>query len=264
MKYKFGFIGTGNMGGAIAKAIAEKIGGQSVILNNRTIEKAKKLADTIGADIGSVEDVMACSEYIVLGVKPQGLGELLSDIKKYVKEEHIFVTMAAGKTIDYISECLEKEVPVIRIMPNMPVKIGEGVTLASHNKRVSFEKYEEFAQVMEKSGVIDLMEENMIDKAMSVSGCGPAYVYMMIEALRDGAINLGIEKDKAQMYAIRTMYGSVKLLLETNEDVSKLRESICSPGGTTIEGVNVLKDKNFDKAISDCLEAAYKKCEKLK
>lgn len=259
---KLGFIGTGNMGSALAKAAIKVVGKENILLSNRTEAKAKALADELGCKYTSNEENAKNSTYIFLGVKPQMMGEMLDGIKAILaerKDRFVLVTMAAGLSIEKIQTMAGGNYPVIRIMPNTPVSIGKGMILCSASKKVSEKEINQFKDVMEFSGRLDFIEERLIDAGSAVSGCGPAYVYLFIEALADGAVECGLPRAKALEYACQTLIGSAAMVLESKKHPGELKDAVCSPGGTTIAGVHALERNGFRNAAMDCVKAAYDK-----
>ena len=260
MKYDYGFIGTGNMGGALSKALKNK----TIALSNRTPKKAQELAKTINATATTNEDVARNSQYLMLGVKPQVLPSLIDEIREFVNPDTILVTMAAGVKITTIKELFNNpNAKVIRIMPNTPVAIGEGVVLASKNANVSDDEFNKFIDDFSDAGMIVPVDESLIDAGSVVMGCGPAYIYMYIDALAKAGESLGLDYDLAAKLAKATTIGSAKLSSVSDESLESLRIKVCSPGGSTIEGVHVLEDQNLDKLVLDALTAAYKRTKEL-
>lgn len=263
--YKFGFIGTGNMASALARAVVKTTDAKNVILSNRTPQKAEDLAKELGGDFGDNKKVATESEYIFLGVKPQVLADLAKEIKPYLDsrtDRFVLVSMAAGRSTKDI-ENLFGEYPVIRIMPNVASGVSEGMTLACKNSLVTDEEYKEFFEAMSKSGKIDDIPEKLIDAGMAVSGCGPAFVYEVIEALADGAVACGVPRDKAYLYSAQTLLGSAKLMLETSQSPASLKDSVCSPGGTTIQGVRKLEEGGLRSTLMEAVIASYEKAKNI-
>lgn len=265
--YRYGFIGTGNMGAALARALDR---GMNVALANRNLAKAEALADELGFVATSNEDIAENSEYIMLGVKPQVLPEVCPGISVSLKknaEAHakkpIVVTMAAGVKMQTLCEMLGCEYPVIRIMPNTPVAIGEGVVLASRNEFVSDEDFEAFISDFAKAGSVHKLPENLIDAGTVVSGCGPAYIYMYMEALAKAGESLGLDRETAVMLAQETAKGSAALSIRSDKSLEDLRISVCSPGGSTIEGVKSFMASDLDGIVKTALDAAYKRNKEL-
>ena len=231
--YRYGFIGTGNMGAALARALNKEF---SVALANRTADKAKVLANELGFTATSNEDIAQNSAFVVLGVKPQMLPELCPTISDFLEKnalengkKPIIVTMAAGVKMATLCEMLGCDYPIIRIMPNTPVAIGEGVILASKNAFVTDKDFDEFIKDFSEAGSIHELPENLIDAGTVVSGCGPAYIYMYIEALAKAGESLGLDRETAVMLAKETAKGAASLSIESDKSLEDLRISVCSP-----------------------------------
>lgn len=258
---KIGFIGTGNMGGALARA-ASKNPENALLLANRHPEKAQKLIDEVGGTLADNVSVAAEAKYIFLGVKPQMMGDMLSSIKTALAEREnrfVLVSMAAGTTIEKIRALLGADYPVIRIMPNTPAAIGEGMILYACSENVSVEEEAEFVCAMSESGRFSKLAEHLIDAGSSVSGCGPAFVDLFIEALADGGVACGLPRKQAIEFAAQMVAGSAKLVLESGKHPGQLKDEVCSPGGTTIQGVRKLEEGGFRAAVMNAVIAAYEK-----
>ena len=261
MKYTAGFIGTGNMGGALAQCVAKAVNAEKIILSNRTEEKAKILSKSIGCDFGTNKDVAKNSEFIFIGVKPNLILELAEYIKSDLLERNdsfVIVSMAAGVSLNDLSNIFGA-LPIIRIMPNTPVSIGKGVTVCAASKNVSNEKIEKFKNIMSFSGKVDFIDEKFINASSALSGCGPAFVYMFIEALSDGAVECGLTRKMSIEYACQTLIGAASLVLESGKHPGELKDAVCSPGGTTIAGVHALEKNGFRNAAMVCVKAAFDK-----
>lgn len=263
--FEYGFIGTGNMASALCKALVKCVSPKLVLLSNRTAEKAKNLAEKLGCEAADNKSVATQCKYIFLGVKPQMLGALADEIKPYLEKRQdrfILVSMAAGRSTENITE-LFGIFPVIRIMPNVASAVGEGMTLCAKNSLVTDEEYREFFASMNKSGKLDDIPEKLIDAASAVSGCGPAFVFEVIEALADGAVACGVPRDKAYTLAAQTLLGSAKLMLRTGKNPAALKDSVCSPGGTTIEGVRKLEERGLRSALIEAVIASFEKSQNI-
>lgn len=258
---KYGFIGCGNMGGAIARALAKAT--HDMMLTDRS-GKAAVLADELACIYTDPVTIASSCERIFLAVKPQMMADALKPLRQYFREyKPVLITMAAGITIEKIQELAGCELPVIRIMPNTPVQVGKGMTLYCCNDLVDEDTLEDFLDDMAFTGHMDEISEHLIDAAGVVSGCGPAYIYMFAEALADGAVACGVPRAKALEYAAATLSGAGEMLLQTGEHPGKLKDNVCSPGGSTIAGVNVLEERAFRGAVMDCVKAAYKRNQEL-
>ena len=261
-KYTVGFIGCGNMGGALAKAVAGKLPAESIAVSGKTRTRADALAAELGVVSTTAEDVAENSTWIFLAVKPQIFPAVLpeiSEILKNRKDRFVVVSMAAGLKTESICDMLGFTVPLIRIMPNTPVSVGKGMTLYAANEKVTEEETRVFCETLEHSGIVDPLEEKLIDAGCSVSGCGPAFVFMFIEAMIDAGIKCGLPEDKARNYVIQTIIGSAELLKNSGSDPKQLREAVCSPGGSTIEGVKELESREFYDAVMSAIKASYDK-----
>ena len=259
---KFGFIGTGNMGGALAKAVRKTIPGHEMILADTVSAKSQSLAAELNCKAVDTKTVAAQAKFIFLGVKPQVMKEMLesiSDVLAQRTDRFVLVTMAAGIKIEKYRQMLGADYPIIRIMPNTPVSIGEGVVLYSVNQNVYMDEITDFCNCMRNVGLLDKLDEEMIDAACAVSGCGPAYVYMFAEALADGAVECGLPRTKALEYAVQTIVGAARLINETGKHPGVLKDEVCSPGGTTIAGVHTLESAGFRGAVMSALKAAFDK-----
>ncbi len=266
---KLACIGTGNMGGSLARAACQSpaCGPDEVILSNRTYEKAKRLAEELGCRAAESNlEAFREAEYILLGVKPQMMEGLLRELAPAVKESmekgerKVLVTMAAGLKISFYREVLGcEEIPVIRLMPNTPAAVGCGMTLVCTS--CPDEDTSELESLLSASGAFDRIPEEQMDAAGTLTGCTPAFAYMFMEALADGGVMAGIPRKKAQEYAARAVMGAAALLLESGKHPGLLKDEVCSPGGSTIVGVYELEKKGFRSAA---MEAVLGACEKNK
>ena len=266
MNKKIGFIGCGNMGGALAIASANSIGGNNVYVSDADLLKAKGFAKKNKVKVASVEEIALECDFVFLGVKPQvlrGLCENLSNIFRARKESFVIVSMAAGVKLCDLEAMCEGDFPIIRIMPNIPASVGAGMILYTGNKNVTDADFNEFTRILEKAGMLDKIEEAKIDAASAISGCGPAFVFMFIEALADGGVKCGLPRDKALLYAAETLFGSAKMVIDTNEHPGKLKDAVCSPAGSTIEGVNALENGSFRADVMNAVDKAYKRTVEL-
>lgn len=258
---KYGFIGCGNMGGAIAKALSKAT--DQIMISDRT-GKAKSLAQQLDCVYADPNTIAAECDRIFLAVKPQMMADAIMPLQSVLKERKpLLITMAAGLTMSRIEELADTFLPVIRIMPNTPVAVGYGVTQYCCNTLVDDNVLDNFLTDMRYTGKLDMLDEHLIDAASALSGCGPAYMYMFIEALADGAVACGIPRFKAMEYAAATMIGAGKMVLETGNHPGALKDAVCSPGGSTIAGVNALERNSFRGTVMDCVRAAYERNQQL-
>ena len=260
-----GFVGTGKMGGALASAVIKAVGGESVMLADYDIEKAKAIAGESGAVCTDSQTVCKECKFIFLGVKPQFLEQTANELKETLaarKDRFILVSMAAGVSTARLAKMFG-DYPIIRIMPNTPVAVGEGMIVYCHNSLVSNDEITEFTSALECAGEVSFLEEALIDAATSVSGCGPAFVYMFIKAFADGGVNCGLSPELSLKLAEQTVLGAAKLAIVSGEMPDKLKTDVCSKGGSTIEGVKVLEKEGLEDIVKAAVNASFEKNKKL-
>ena len=213
---KFGFIGTGNMAGALVRALAKQ--SDSIALANRTPTKAETLAAEVGGVVWRNEEVAAQCQYIFLGVKPNLLESVLAPLAPILQtrpQDFVLVSMASGVTIAEVQAMAGGPYPVIRIMPNTPAAVGAGMILYCCSGNVTAAQRAEFLTAMQDAGAFDCLEEQLMDAGSAVSGCGPAFVYLFLEAMADGGVACGLPRSKAQQYAAQTVLGAARLLQQS-------------------------------------------------
>ena len=241
---KVGFIGTGNMGGALAHAAAQSPAPAELLLSNRTPEKAQALAQQLGATVSDNETIAQTCDYIFLGVKPQMMADLLARLRPILsrrQEGFVLVSMAAGLTLQRLREMAGLSCPILRIMPNTACAVGAGLTLYVPSPEVTEEQLSAFLTLMSASGRLEPLEEHLIDAGSAVAGCGGAFVSLFLEALADGAVTCGLPRDKARRYAAQMVLGTAQLALQSDQHTAAMKDAVCSPGGTTIAGVRELR-----------------------
>lgn len=263
MSFEFGFIGCGNMGGALASACLKAVDGKKIAVCDFDETKVKKFAGD-GATPSSADEIAKDAKFIVLGVKPQVMESAVGAIKESLqsRKDAVIVTMGAGVSISAIRTFAGANLPVIRIMPNTPVLVGEGMILYCTDG-VSSADEQAFLDGFVCAGKFDKIPESEIDAGSALSGCGPAFVYAFAKALSEGAIACGVPKDKALSYATQTMRGAATML-DTYGQPDVLIKNVCSPGGTTIEGIKWLDSEGFDQVTAGAVKASYKRTLELK
>ena len=261
-----GFIGLGNMATAIIGGmLKEKICEPNDIIGYARTEESRQRA-SLTFDIKIAIDNMEVAEesdVLFLAIKPQMFDTVLPDIRDSVKENAIIVSIAAGKSIDYLEKAFKPGTKIVRCMPNTPALVGEGCTGVSLNDDVNADDVKTVMNILNCFGKAELVSESMMDAVVAVSGSSPAYVFMFIEAMADGAVKAGLPRDKAYAFAAQTVLGSAKMVLETGKHPAELKDMVCSPGGTTIEAVKVLEEKGFRGAIEDAMDACVKRNREL-
>ena len=254
------FIGTGSMGGALARAAAKSPLTERLLLANRTQEKAARLAEELGAEVCSNADAAREADVLFLAVKPQGLEAMVEGIRSELsaRERVLIVSMAAGWTVDQLTSLIGSH-PVVRIMPNIPVAVGGGVTMLCASGNVTAEEKALVKELLAASGMVSELSEPLMEAASGVTGCGPAFAAMFVDALADGAVACGLPRKEAIAYAAQMMKGTAELLLQSGEHPDALRDRVCSPGGSTIQGVRKLEEGAFRAAVMNAVIATWEK-----
>ena len=260
---KIGFIGTGNMGGALARAAV--LSGHDIYLSDKNEEKAAALAAEIGATAASSSEILTSCDMIFLGIKPQMLVSAAEEWRPILatrKTSACLVSFLAGVSLDRLSEVFGT-LPIIRMMPNTSVSVGEGTVVWCAGKPVTDADKILYTEVMAKAGLLDELDEKLIDAATAVMGCGPAYVYLFIEALADGGVKCGLPRDKALAYAEQMVLGAATLARNSGKHPGELKDAVCSPGGSTIAGVAALEEGGFRGVTLDAVEKAFRRTQEL-
>ena len=254
---KYGFIGCGNMGGAIARALSNST--KDITLADISGIN-KPLADELGVSHADNAFVAANCDRIFLAVKPHLMKGALAPLQEALaSHKPLLITMAAGLEIRQIEEFAGTRLPIIRIMPNTPTAIGKGVIQYCRNDLVDDAVLSDWLADMVPCGLLDNLDEHLIDAASAVSGSGPAYMYVFLEALADGAVACGVPRAKAYEYAAMTMIGSAEMYLATKQHPGALKDAVCSPMGSTICGLRALEEHSFRAAAMDCVIATYQR-----
>jgi len=266
MNKTIGFIGCGNMAQAMIGGIIKSnlVSNEKVIVSNPSGRGLNNAHEKYNILITNDNDEVArVSDIVILAVKPYKYFEVIDLIKTYLKKDVVIVTIAAGITLEHMSKTLGDSAKVIRTMPNTPALVGEGMSALCANKNITTEELQDVIKIFESFGKIEILEEKLIDVVPAVSGSSPAYVYMFIEALGDGAVLQGMPRDKAYTMAAQAVLGAAKMVLETGEHPGKLKDDVCSPGGTTIQAVYTLEKNNFRGSIISAMESCTEKAIKM-
>lgn len=262
---KLGFIGYGNMARAIVSGIVDsgKVNKQEIFISDAA-EAAKKKALDYGLTV--VEDnwqLAKQSDVLFLAVKPQFYAEVIAQIRDYIKPETVIVTIAPGWPLNKLEEAFGNDIKIVRTMPNTPAMVLEGMTAACPNKFVGENELDYVVSLLQAFGQCAVVKEQMIDAVIAASGSSPAYVYMFIEALADGAVLFGMPRDLSYQFAAQAVLGSAKMVLETGLHPGALKDMVCSPGGTTIEAVRVLEERGLRSSVIEAMCACVEKSRKL-
>jgi pyrroline-5-carboxylate reductase len=249
------------MGAALARAAAKSPLTEQLLLSNRSAEKPRRLAEELGGTVLDNRGVAQKAEVLFLAVKPQMLPDVIGEIRPELdarRDRVVLVSLAAGWNLEKLGAALGDR-PIVRIMPNIPVSVGAGVTLLCPNGQISAEELQTVEDLLAASGLVSELDEGHLDAAGGVTGCGPAFAAMFVEALADGAVACGLPRREALAFAAQMLKGSAQLLLETGEHPGSLKDRVCSPGGSTIQGVRLLEERAFRAAATDAVIATYEK-----
>lgn len=263
---KIGFIGLGNMAEAMIGGMLQKniVTPDQIIGSAKTDATGEKMAAKYGIGICRSNAEVACdAETLILAVKPQFLAEVIEEIKETVREDQLIISIAAGKSLSWLTKTFGKPLKLVRCMPNTPALVGEGCTGVCVCERVAKEDTDYCLMLMESYGKASLVEERLIDAVGAVSGSSPAYVFMFIEAMADGAVAAGMPRKQAYEFAAQAVLGSAKLILERDEHPGELKDMVCSPGGTTIQGLKVLEERGFRGAVMDAIAACVERSKQM-
>ena len=263
---KVAFIGLGNMGASLAKAVAKEVDAQDLLLVNRSPQKVQEFISQYGGTASDLEQVFQEAEVIFLGVKPYQICPLLEEYQGILNQRSnlLLVSMAAGLELEKMTDVIQNgQLGLIRIMPNTPVAIGQGVISLARSQAVTDQQIAQVKQLLAGAGALYEIEEKLMDPATAVAGCGPAFVYQMIEAMADAGVGLGLTREQALQMAAQTFKGAASMVLETGEHPAHLRDAVCSPGGSTIAGVNRLEQVGLRGDIIAGVEAAYKRTQEM-
>ena len=250
----------------MAKAVIRACGAGSVRVSSRTPDKARAFADAVGGTAADNLTLAKTCDYLFLGVKPQVLPGVLEELAPVLTARErpcVLVSMAAGITIERIHS-LTDGCPTVRIMPNTPVGIGSGLILYTPDETVTPEQEETLVRALCGGGRVDRISEDKMDVASAVSGCGPAFVCQFLEGLADGGVAGGLPRDNAYAYGAQMLLGTAALMLESGQHPGVMKDQVCSPGGSTIQGVRVLEERALRGAVMDAVIAAFEKNQALR
>lgn len=266
LKEKIGFIGGGKMGEALCKGLinAKLSNVDQIMVSDVSVERCKLLTQEIGVrTTGDNKEIVSFADIVVLAVKPQTMNEVISALKNDITPRHLVVSIAAGIPIRFLESRLSAGVRVIRVMPNTPCLIGASATAFALGMHANDADARTVSTILSAVGKVFRLEEKHLDAVTGLSGSGPAYVYMFIEALSDGGVKMGLPRDTATILAAQTVLGAARMVLETGQHPALLKDAVTSPGGTTIEGISKLEDGKFRASVINAVEAAAVKSKKL-
>lgn len=256
---KLGFIGCGVMANAIMGGVIEAgLYKPEDIIGADPFEGSRnKTHEALGVNVtGSNLEVLEQSDYVFFTIKPQYYAGMIEGIRDHVREDHVFISIGAGRTLSYLAQTFGKPVKVVRVMPNTPAQIGEGMSAACPNEYVSNEETDRALEILRSFGRAEIMPESLFDIVTGVSGSGPAYAFLFIEAMADAGVNGGMQRQQAYTFAAQTVCGAARMVLETGKHPGELKDMVSSPAGTTIAGIRKLEEEGFRTAVIECVTAA--------
>ncbi len=263
---KIGFLGAGNMAEALIAGILKGQLFPADSLLATDISKARLIAlkDRYAIQVGSKNfDAVSWADVIILSVKPQVINEVLTEIQTHLSAKHVVISIAAGVPIRNIHQKIGITIPVVRAMPNTPAVVQEGVTALAGSHGLSTDHLDIAKNIFESVGRVVCVDESLMDAVTGLSGSGPAYVYLAIEALIDGGVRVGLPRNEAQILAIQTVLGAAKMVRETGEHPAVLKDRVTSPGGTTIAGLQRLEEGGLRATLIEAIEAATDRSKEL-
>lgn len=259
---KIGFIGCGNMakamiGGIVGKRLVEP---EEIFASNRSRGALDWAKETWGICVtGDNTEVARESEIVVLAVKPQFYSQVIAEIKEEVTEKQIIMSIAPGKTLQWFEEQFGRPLKFIRCNPNTPALVGAGITSVSPGKLVTEEELSRVIEILESFGRASVVPETMSEAVIAVSGSAPAYLFMFMEAMADGAVSLGMPRKRAYEFASQAVLGAARMVQETGMHPGELKDMVCSPGGTTIQAVRVLEERGLRSSVIEAMAACADK-----
>ncbi len=263
---KLGFIGCGNMAQAMMNGIIGK--GLYSKENVMAADHAQAALDKASKELGirvttDNKEVAKEADILVLAVKPFHYPDVIHEISSLISTDKLVISIAAGQTIENIEKLFNKEIKLVRVMPNTPALVGAGAAGICHNASVTEAELSQAVEMFESFGIAEVVPESMIDAVIGVSGSSPAYVFMFIEAMADAAVADGMPRAQAYRFAAQAVMGSAKMVLETGKHPGELKDMVCSPSGTTIEAVRVLEEKGMRSAVFEAQKACVEKAKNM-
>jgi len=261
-----GLIGTGNMGEALVKGLlhGHVCKPEQIFCSDTRPERLKAIREIYGVKGTSHNiEVVKHSDILILAVKPQIMKQVVSEVAKYLGLSKLIISIAAGVPLDAIESCAKKELKLIRVMPNICVSVREGVSAIAGGKHIHKEDLMIAKTIFDSVGKTLFVEENLLDAVTGLSGSGPAYIFLIIDALADAGVKVGLSRDDALLLASQTVLGASKMLIETGEHPGKLKDLVTSPGGTAITGLHTLEEGGLRTTLINAVEVATKRSKAL-
>ena len=266
LKEKIGFIGAGSMGSALIRSILEKrlVSSKNLWVCDKIPEKLSSFSERGVNTSVKIKPMIKGVDIIFIAVKPQDISEVLENLKNKIRSSQLIVSIVAGITTSYIKQKLSLEIPVVRVMPNSPALIGEGISAISPSGGTNIENIEIVKEILGTAGEIIEVPEELQDAVTGLSGSGPAYIYTLLEGLVEGGIKVGLSKEVASRLAIQTTFGAAKMAKESGISLDELRRAVVSPGGTTSEGLRVLEKGGFKSCLAQAVIRGTERARELR
>ncbi|MDP2907077.1 MAG: pyrroline-5-carboxylate reductase [Nanoarchaeota archaeon] len=261
-----GLVGTGNMGEALIKGLlhGHVCKPEQIFCSDTRPERLKVVRETYGVKGTSHNiEVVKHSEILILAVKPQIMKQVVSEVSKYLDLSKLIISIAAGVPLDAIESCVNKELKLIRVMPNICVSVREGVSAIAGGKHIHKEDLMTAKTIFDSVGKSLFVEETLLDAVTGLSGSGPAYIFLIIDALADAGVKVGLSRDDTLILASQTVLGAAKMLIETGEHPGKLKDLVTSPGGTAIAGLHTLEEGGLRTTLINAVEVATQRSKVL-
>jgi pyrroline-5-carboxylate reductase len=263
---KIGIIGAGNMGEALISGLVHSRSSipENIIISDIRKDKLRAVKEAYGvATTGNNLNVVDASEIVVYAVKPQIMASVLRETASPLDMTKVIISIAAGVPLAAIESCLNKDLRLIRVMPNIPASVREGAAAIAAGKHVLKDDLKIAKAVFDSVGKSVIIEEELMDAITGLSGSGPAYIFLIVDALADAGVKMGLSREDALFLSTQTVLGAAKLLMETNEHPGRLKDRVTSPGGTAIAGLHTLEEGGLRTTLINAVETATRRSREL-
>ncbi len=257
------FLGVGMMGEALLAGLVREGRPADIVVSDHSTDRQTEIAEKYGVLAGSVAEAVEGASSVILAVKPKDMGALLDEVAAHLQPGAVVISVAAGLTAAYLEERLPAGTPVVRVMPNTPALVGEGMTAVSPGTHCTEQQLAAAQDLLRPSGTVIAVPEGQLDAVTAISGSGPAYIFYVVEAMVEAGVLLGITRATATELVVQTLYGAATMLKETGDHPTLLRERVSSPGGTTVAALRQLDDHKVRAAFVTAMEAAARRSVQL-
>ncbi|MBN2873790.1 MAG: pyrroline-5-carboxylate reductase [Spirochaetales bacterium] len=264
MNRTIGFIGAGKIVDIMLAALGPALAGDDLWVWNRTPARSEALAARYPVRVApGIKDLAERADWLIIAVKPHAVAKVLSDAALCVREDALVISMAAGVTIASIQAHFTSPRPVVRIMPNLPLSVAQGMTAICPGETVPEAATTALLELFSSVGLARLVEERLFDTVTALSGSGPAFAFLFIESMADGAVLNGMDRVQAYEFAAQTVMGAAKIILDSTKHPGELKDIVASPAGTTMAGIHSLERKAFRAIVMDAVDAAARRSKEL-